>query len=173
MRCPAIGDGGLIYEAVKESLPELRQFITSAPWAAAEPSVDSSEVFSRIGNANFLARKDLPFLIFSRETGAFIGCTGLHRPDWEVPKFELGYWIRTSQSGKGFVTEAIRTLAGMAENELSAARLEIFTDSANQKSRAVAERTGFHLDATLVNYRRKPDGALQDYCLYARTRNAA
>ena len=32
---------------------------------------------------------------------------GLHRIDWAVPKFEIGYWARTSHAGRGYITEDV------------------------------------------------------------------
>jgi hypothetical protein len=71
MRPPQAGDGAMLYAAITESLPELRRFLASLPWVAAEQSIESSEVYCRNAQANFLARKDLPFLM-SRARNGFI-----------------------------------------------------------------------------------------------------
>ena len=69
LRVPRAGDGAALYAAVAESLPELRRFLASLPWVAAEPSPEASEAWCRNAAANFLARRDLPFLMFERESG--------------------------------------------------------------------------------------------------------
>ncbi|MFM2446376.1 MAG: hypothetical protein RI936_823, partial [Pseudomonadota bacterium] len=38
LRVPRAGDGAALYAAIVESLPELRRFLASLPWVAAEPS---------------------------------------------------------------------------------------------------------------------------------------
>ena len=45
MRPPQAGDGAMLYAAITESLPELRRFLASLPWVAAEQSIESSEVY--------------------------------------------------------------------------------------------------------------------------------
>ena len=169
LRCPKAGDGQAVFAAVRESLPELRRYLAAVPWVAEEPSVEASEVYCRTAYSNFIARKDMPYLIFERRTSLLVGGTGLHRPNWEVPKFEVGYWCRTAQTGQGYISEAVRTLACCAEEELGALRIELITDAENQRSRTVAERCGFTLEGLLRNDRRAPDGSLRDICIYART----
>lgn len=172
LRCPKPGDGGLLHEAVAESIEELRRYIASVPWVASEQSVQSSEIYCRTAYSNFIARKDMPYLIVERASLALVGCVGLHRPDWETPSFEIGYWCRTSMSGRGYVTDSVKALVQFAEKGLSAARIELRTDAENLKSRAVAERSGFQLEAVLRNECRAPDGLLRSTCVYARTANA-
>lgn len=169
LRVPQPGDGIALYDAIAESLPELRQFLSSLPWVAGEQSVESSETFCRNAHANFLACRDLPFLIFSRSSGELLGATGLHRPNWETPKLEVGYWRRSSASGHGLISEAVAALVHYAFAQAHAVRVELITDSKNTKSRRVAERCGFVLEGTLRNERRAPDGSLRNTCLYART----
>ena len=173
LRCPKAGDGQVVYPAVRESLPELRRYLAAVPWVAEEPSVDASEVYCRTAYSNFLARKDMPYLIFERRTSLLVGGTGLHRPNWEVPKFEVGYWCRTTQAGQGYISEAVRALACRAEEELGALRIELITDAENQRSRALAERCGFTLEGLLHNDRRASDGSLRNTCIYARASRPA
>jgi RimJ/RimL family protein N-acetyltransferase len=168
LRVPRAGDGAALYAAIVESLPELRRFLASLPWVAAEPSPEASEAWCRNAAANFLARRDLPFLMFEREGGALVGATGLHRTVWETPRTEIGYWCRTTCAGRGYVSEAVAAVARYAHENLRAVRVEIVTDEANLASRRVAERCGFELEGVLRHERRAPDGSLRNTCIYAR-----
>ncbi len=168
LRPPRTGDGALHYAAVAESLPELRRFLGALPWVAAEPSPEVSELYCRNAQANFLARKDLPFLLFEKSTGQLVGATGLHRIAWDTPKAEVGYWVRTSRSGCGFIREAVTAMTEYAFQQLRAARVELVTDEANLASRKVAERCQFELEGILRQDRRATDGSLANTCIYAR-----
>ncbi len=170
LRAPREGDGQAIYEGTVESLPALRQFLSSLPGVAGDQSPQISEMWARNALANFISRKDLPFLMFTRDTGQFAGAVGLHRPDWVVPKLEIGYWCRTSLSGRGLVTEGVTAVAAYAFEHLHAMRLEIVTDEENQASRKVAERCGFTLECTQRYQRRATDGSLRNTCWYAKLR---
>jgi RimJ/RimL family protein N-acetyltransferase len=173
MRPPRAGDGPLLLAAITESLPELRRFLASLPWVAAEQTIESSELYCRNAHANFVARKDLPFLLFEKASGELVGASGLHHIVWATPKVEVGYWVRASKSRNGFVSEAVQALSAYAFDHLHAVRLELITDEDNQRSRRVAERCRFTLEAILRNERRAPTGDLRNTCIYARFPPAA
>jgi RimJ/RimL family protein N-acetyltransferase len=173
MRPPRAGDGPLLLAAITESLPELRRFLASLPWVAAEQTIESSELYCRNAHANFVARKDLPFLLFEKDSGELVGASGLHHIVWATPKVEVGYWVRASKSRNGFVSEAVQALSAYAFDHLHAVRLELITDEDNQRSRRVAERCRFTLEAILRNERRAPTGDLRNTCIYARFPPAA
>jgi len=173
LRPPRAGDGPALHQALTESLPELRRFLASLPWVAAEQTPESAETFCRNGEANFVARKDLPFLAFEKRTGRLVASAGLHRTAWQTPKTEVGYWCRTSAARNGFVTEAVNALVAYAFRHIRAVRVELITDEENVASRRVAERAGFVLEGVLRHERRAPDGSLRNTCVYARFPNAA
>jgi RimJ/RimL family protein N-acetyltransferase len=168
LRPPQAGDGAMLHAAIAESLSELRRFLASLPWVAAEQSVALSEVYCRNAQANFLARKDMAFLLLEKSSGQLVGAAGLHRTVWTTPKTEVGYWGRTSRSGKGFISEAVAALASFALTRLGVARIEIVTDEQNIASRRVAERCHFSLEGILRNECRAPDGSLRNTCIYSR-----
>ena len=173
LRHPRAGDGAALHEAVSESISELRKFLASIPWIAVEQTVESSEIYCRTAESNFLARKDLPYLLWDKKTHEVVGGTGLHRSDWNTPKTEVGYLCRTSRCGAGIATEAVNALSGLALRKLAVARLELVTDEANSASRRVAERCGFILEGILRNERRAPDGTLRHTCIYAKLSTAS
>lgn len=173
LRPPRAGDGPVLHDALTESLAELRRFLASLPWVAAEQTLESAETFCRNGEANFIARRDLPFFVFEKRTGNFVASAGLHRTVWQTPRTEVGYWCRTKSSGQGFVTEAVRALTEYAFQHIKAVRVELITDEENAASRRVAERCGFVLEGILRNERRAPDATLRNTCVYARTPIAA
>lgn len=168
MRPPKAGDGAALCEAILESLVDLRRFLASLPWVAVEQTLASSETFCRNAQANFLLRKDLPFLLFDKASGRLLGSTGLHRTDWAVPKTEVGYWLRSSCVGHGYVQEAVQALVDYAFTQLGAARVELITDEDNTRSRRVAERCGFTLEGVMRNERRDAVAGLRNTCVYAR-----
>ena len=168
LRTPRPGDGPQLLPALEESLTQLRQFLASLPWVASEQTPDSAERWCRNAQSNFLGRKDLPFLIFERTSGQLLGACGLHRTAWETPRTEVGYWIRSSRSRQGFVTEAVQGLCDYAFTQIGAVRVELVVDEENLASRRVADLAGFQLEGIHRNERRAPDGTLRNTCVYAR-----
>jgi RimJ/RimL family protein N-acetyltransferase len=171
LRCPRAGDGAALNAAECETLVELLPWV---PWALAARPLDDSEVYCRRSQARFLLREDLPLLIFERNSdggeGLLLGATGLHRMDWQVRRFEVGYWRRAGQQGRGIVTEAVVALTRMAFDQLAARRVEIRMDDTNNASRRVAERCGFAFEGLLRQDSVTPQGEPRDTRVYARVR---
>ena len=158
IRAPRPGDGTELYAAVDESLAELKPWM---PWASEPRSPSAAEQNVIQAHADFLLRRDLRLHLYLRSDPAtMVGGSGLHRIDWDVPRFEIGYWIRTRFSGHGYITEAVRGIAAFAFRELNAERLEIWCDVRNERSAAVARRVGFRHEATLRHNRRDNHGEL-------------
>lgn len=161
-------DAAALHEALRESIVQLREHLWFLPWVAEEPTLASAQVRCRRAEAAFLLRADLPYLAFERATGRLVGSVGLHRTDWALPRTEVGYWIRSGDTGRGFASEGVAALTDWALTALKAVRVELVTDERNRGSRAVAERTGYVLEGIVRNAARSPDGVLRHHCLYAR-----
>ena len=167
IRPPILEDVPEIYAAVTESLTELKPWM---PWATNEFSLAGCDENTRQAVAKFITREDLRYHYHDKVTGRLLVGSGLHRLDWKIPKFEIGYWCRASETGKGYVTEGVRALAEMAFKKLGAARVEIRCDETNTRSFQVAERCGFRLEGTLKNDSRSVSGELSSTRVYALTR---
>lgn len=165
IRAPQPGDGPAVHDAILESLDNLKPWMV---WAQQAPSLEETESNIRQAAADFQARKDLRLLIFRKSDGLLVGSSGLHRIDWRVPKFEIGYWARRSLVGMGYVTESVCGIADFAFRELGAHRLEIRCDARNERSANVAERAGFTLEGRLRADTRDPRGILRDTLIYSR-----
>lgn len=168
IRMPKHGDGKAVFQAIQASVDELKLWL---PFAQREQSEEEVEANIREAYAKFIKREDLRLHIFHKETGEFIASSGLHRINWEVPKFEIGYWIDTRHSGKGYMTEAVDGIVKFVFEELKARRIEIRCDPSNQKSRAIPERLGFALEGILKNDSLSADGlSIRDTCIYAKVK---
>ena len=101
---------------------------------------------------------------------AFVGGSGLHRIDWTIPKFEIGYWVRTRYEGKGYIHEAVEGITRFAFDVLNARRIEIRVDDRNERSWRVAERAGYTLEGILRNDSRDVAHQLRNTRLYSKIR---
>lgn len=167
LAAPRPGIGPALSVAVAESIGLLSPWM---PWAQQVPSFEESEAVARRQQADFIARRDLCYQIYDRapEGRRLLGGTGLHRMDWTVRRFEIGYWLRASAQGQGFMSEAVAALSRMAFEQLRARRVEIRMDENNRASRAVAERCGFELEGILRCDSLSPQGEPRNTCVYAR-----
>ena len=167
IRAPRPGDGAAANEAIHESLAELEPWM---PWVHPAPTPEETEAHYRQGAAAWQTRENLPLLLFRKGDGRFVGGSGLHNIDWSVPRFEIGYWIRTSLSGQGYMTEAVKAITEFAFDMLDAQRIEIRCDVRNERSAALAQRAGYVLEARLRRLMRGVDGTLRDMLVYAKFR---
>lgn len=158
IRAPRPGDGAELHAAISESLAELTPWM---PWANEPQSPALAEQNVIQAYADFLLRRDLRLHLYLRvDPTTLVGSSGLHHVDWDVPRFEIGYWLRTRFSGQGYMTEAVRGITAFAFREVGAERVEIWCDVRNERSAAVARRAGFRHEATLRNNRRDTHGTL-------------
>ncbi|WP_160033879.1 GNAT family N-acetyltransferase [Paenibacillus sp. An7] len=167
IRAPKYGDGAASYEAVQESMEELRPWM---PFANDSLTPENSEINIRQAHLKFLKRSDLRLMLFSKENGQFVGSSGLHGIDWDVRKFEIGYWLRSSYAGQGYMSEAVEAITNYAIHELSANRIEIRCDARNGKSARVAERNGFILEGILRGDSLDVYGELSDTMVFSKIR---
>ncbi|MFW9332288.1 GNAT family N-acetyltransferase [Paenibacillus polymyxa] len=167
IRAPQWGDGAAVNEAIRESVHELRPWL---PFARNLPTVEESEIRSRQARLKFLDRSDMVLYVFDTASGQFVASSGLHRINWDARRFEIGYWLRTSWTGKGIITEAVHGVTDFAIQHLHANRLEILCDSRNMRSAKVAERAGFTLEGILRNVEYDEEGNMVHHMVFAKVR---
>ncbi len=157
-------DAAALLEAIEESRAHLAPWL---PWVHGHRSLDDSRTFIRRAQAHWLLREDLPVGIFDLATGRLLGGSGLHRIEWELRRFEIGYWLRATAQGHGYMQEVVRLLTSLAFNGLQANRVQIQIDPRNRRSQQVAERLGYTLEGTLRRCAPGEAGLLTDRHMYA------
>lgn len=157
LRCRQPSDALLSKEAVDSSLEHLRPWM---PWAHDEPRpleavAEHLAKFAR----DFEEGREFVYGIFPRDESEVLGCTGLHLRNGETDR-EIGYWLRASATGQGFITEAAAALTSAAFAAIPELRtVTIICDPANLRSAAVPARLGY---ACLGNFPAKTPTPLRD-----------
>lgn len=167
LRTFRVEDAVALHEAMTESIGELRSTLWFLPWVAEEPTLQTAAARCKQAEASFLLRTDMPYLAFDK-AGRLVASFGLHRTDWSLAETEVGYWVRTGETGKGYASEGVVALTAWALEGLGAQRVGLVTDEKNIASRAVAERCGFSLEGVRRNIVMSPDGNLGMSCIYAK-----
>ena len=157
-------DAQALFEAVAESRDHLRPWL---PFADTHQSAEESRDWIIHQVANWLLREDLIVGIWEAATNRYLGGSGLHPRSWEIRYFEIGYWIRASASGRGYITEAVKLLTDYAFTALAAKRVEIRCDERNVRSAAVPQRLGFVQEGRLRNRELAPDGTLRNMLIFS------
>ncbi|WOG25932.1 GNAT family protein [Endozoicomonas sp. 8E] len=154
-----------VHDAINESEESLSVYLPWVQNGLSHPEENMKHAITNYESFN----GELRFFIIEKSSDDLLGAIGLIIRDKNVPFFEIGYWLRNSKSGKGFVTEALKVLETYSFKELGAKRIEIRAAECNKKSRSVAERNGYQLEATFINERRLPSGKLSNTVVYGKT----
>lgn len=125
--------------AIDETLDGLKAWV---PWGKGEPSelpviVARLETFQR----EFGPGPNWAFAILDRATGAVLGGIGLHGRVGPTA-IEIGYWVRTSATGRGVASASVVALTAVAM-AAGVSHVEIHCDPRNVASARVAARAGY------------------------------
>ncbi|HEX5613688.1 MAG TPA: GNAT family N-acetyltransferase [Acidimicrobiia bacterium] len=143
LRPPSPTDAEDVARAVFATLPELRAYM---PWASDAYDVESARQWI----ASVAAGAEHGFLVFEvDDPRTVVGSCGLNQLDPLNLSANLGYWIRTANTGRGLATRATRLVARFGHDDLGLHCIRISASVENVASCRVAERAGGRLDGTV------------------------
>jgi RimJ/RimL family protein N-acetyltransferase len=117
---------------------------------------------------NQRAGTDLPFAVISCVSGMAIGTTRYLDISPKHRSLEIGgTWYAASYQRTGVNTEAKYLLLKHAFEELGCVRVQIKTDSRNQRSQRAIERIGAVREGLLRNHMILPNGYVRDSIVYS------
>lgn len=159
-------DAQMLYQAASQSIEMLKPWM---PWAKDGVTIEALTAFCRQAYAKYWLNEDVTIFFLLKINGNFVGSSGLHRANWTLRQFEIGYWGNIDYSGQGLMTEGVRALSDYAMQSLRANRVFLRIDDRNHKSWRLAERAHFKLEGILHRDELDTNGNLRDTRLYART----
>ncbi len=142
------GDGKGLYALLERN--DNRNFLVEhVDEATNVKTLEDAEVRVRQLSAFWVARNRFVMGIWLKETNEFIGNIWIEPKRWEVPSFELGYYLDQEQTGKGLATEAVKRAMKFIFDELNAHKIILITRDTNERSYKLAERLGFKKEGHL------------------------
>ncbi|KWX73144.1 GNAT family N-acetyltransferase [Paenibacillus jilunlii] len=111
--------------------------------------------------------KAIRFSIINIESNEIIGSCGYNSLDFEDAKAEIGYDLAKSFWGKGYASEAIRSLLDYAFSSLNLNRIEAKVEPENVNSIKLLQKLDFTFEGSLRQCERV-DGRLKDLNIYSR-----
>ena len=121
--------------------------------------------------ARWITQEDVTVGMWDCLADRYVGGSWLYYTDQRVPAMAIGYWVRASAQGQGYVTEAVTLLCKLAFITFAAQRVSIQCEAANTRSANIPRRLGFVHEATLRNHSRNTMGELTDTLVFALTRD--
>jgi len=135
-----------LMSAVGQSQPELARWL---PWADPMPTTDAERGFVQDHQRAFDGDEDYGYFLIERASGELVGGAGLHPKEGGVA--EIGYWVRSDRTGRGYATAAADALTAAAFEYLSdVVKVIIRMDQANLASAAVPPKLGYTLEGEEV-----------------------
>ncbi len=161
-----IEDAEALFAVVNASRAHLNRWLRFARY---HQTLEDTCHYIAEGNARWLLGEAFSLGIWSLGSGELLGDARLLPTSWEIPAFEIGYWLAPTAEGHGYMTEAVGLVVEAAFGRLGARRVSILCDARNERSAAVARRLGFAEDGRLRNALVAPDGALSDTIILVKT----
>lgn len=128
-------------DATASSFDELHVWMS---WAATPPTPESVRAMIANSRKEFDANEKWSYGLFEIATNECVGSAGLRRGDAR-DELEIGYWVRSDRTGRGYAREAAAVLTSAAfDAPLDIARVRISMDASNDASARVPRALGFH-----------------------------
>jgi len=134
------------FAAVRESVRELSPWLW---WCHEGFQIEDARSGLAASLAAWKSGTEFNFGIFDPLDGSFLGGCGLNQINRTDQVANLGYWVRTSRTGRGLATAATLLVAGFGFEQLGLNRIEIVAATANHASQRVAEKTGARREGVL------------------------
>lgn len=151
----------LIADAARESVAEVNPWM---PWCV--PEFTTADAATWIGAQAETRATGMAYeFAIVEEDGTFLGGAGINQVNPEHRLANLGYWVRSSRTGQGVATEALRQLVAWARKNTDLNRLEVIVAVDNRPSQRVAEKAGATKEA-LARSRLYLHGRFYDACIY-------
>lgn len=155
-----------VFDAVCESMSELRAWM---PWCSADYSLGDAEQWIALGVDGRESGDAFEFIIRAPD-GRLLGCCGLNQIRHDDRCANLGYWVRTSETGRGIAVAAAGLLSAWGFENTDLERLEIVPALSNYRSQRVAEAVGASREGVLAS-RLLLGGTFHDAVMYSIVRS--
>jgi RimJ/RimL family protein N-acetyltransferase len=153
LRCWNQDDADELLPILKNNIGHLKDWI---PERVASP-VPLPELKIRLAEFinNFESEKEFRYAIFSLDEKTLLGEVSLFpRSDTkrvnlkDADRVEIGYWLRSDITGRGYATEASKAMMDLSISILKMNRIEIRCDADNLPSAAIPKKLNFILAET-------------------------
>ncbi len=81
-----------------------------------------------------------------------LGQINVHHVDWDHLRAELGIWVAPAARGRGLARSALRLVAGWLLREASLERVELRTETGNERMLSAARAAGFRYEGVLHGF---------------------
>ena len=157
------GDGESLLNLLErnDNREYLKDHVTEASTIKTQ---EEAEIRIRQFYAYWVARERFVMGLWLKTSKTYIGQIWIEPKKWEVPSFELGWFLERTYQGQGIATEAVRRAIDFLFNDFKAHKIIVLTGDTNEKSFKLAERCGFTKEGHLKDHGVKNGKRFGFYC---------
>lgn len=142
----SLEDAPELFEAISVSIDRVSPWL---PWCHPDYTIAETETWLKTRPQRWHEGQEFGFSIRNLHHRIVGGCgIGIKTQSWSG---NLGYWLRTGFTGKGYATAATKLLAEFGIRELQLKRIEIVASVENIASQQVAQRAGAYREGISRN----------------------
>lgn len=108
-------------------------------------SEQAEALWNKLQNDLYPNGVDTIWAVFAKDDGRFIGNASLRPRPEKRTEWEIGYYIKPEEWGRGFATEIAKRLVRYGFGELNFKEIFATVDTENEASRHVLEKAGLTL----------------------------
>ena len=149
---PPLSDGVVTLRPLREDdLPAIERGIADPDVVRWIGPTDSGRELLERNLARWAEGTSANFSICDR-TDAVLGQVWMTRDLADANRGRVGYWLLPEARGKGYATRSVHLISRWVLGDLGLARLSLFTEPSNERSRRVAERSGYVEEGVLRSW---------------------
>lgn len=134
------GDGNPYFSQLRRNIDHLKEHVDDITTIENETQ---AEIRIRELAADWVARTRFVMGIWEKASTGLIGQIWIEPKKWDVPLFEIGWFLDKDHQDRGFATEAVRASLTFLFEDLQAHKVEVRVREPNVRSFKLAERCGF------------------------------
>lgn len=148
------GDGKPYFSQLQANVDHLKEHADDATTIQTE---EQAEIRIREYIADWVARTRFVMAIWEKVSHSLLGQMWIEPKKWDVPSFEIGWFLDKAWEGKGIATEATKGCLTFLFENLNAHKVDVKVRETNTRSFQLAERCGFVKEGLLRDYIRVGD----------------
>jgi [ribosomal protein S5]-alanine N-acetyltransferase len=165
LRRYAEGDGRWYYAMSLRNRAHLSRYESENPAMAITSEREAEEVVRSLA-LQAAEGRNFFFGVFDRMNDEFVAQVYIGLVSWDLPEFQIGYFVDKGHEGRGYVTEAVRAAMQFVFQNLNAYRLRLECDDTNERSMRVAEHCGMLREGHLRRNKKNRDGSVSGTMIY-------
>lgn len=155
LRRYGLGDGGHYFAMLRDNRERLKEHVDEV---STIRNIIRAEWQMYKCITDWMAHRKFIFGVWKKDSSSLVGEMGLYPVKWDVPLFEMGWFLDGKYEGRGYASEAVEACLAFLFVNLKAHKVQVRVRESNKKSIDLAVRCGFVREGLLRDHARVREG---------------